>query len=781
MTRRSDVRVWVFGVFVFLTACSGGSAPPPPPSPQAVESAPMPTDGSEDGSESGSESLAEPPTVRTDPEPIQEVPTLDAPSSLLPTVDVAALDTVEAGPFDNGKMWTFEYPPTEYLADTYGLRPDSEWYARARLGALRIPNCSASFVSPRGLVMTNHHCAREFVVQVSEEGEGLLDNGFLARSIDEERPLEEFEADQLIEIVDVTEVVDAELGAIVDPAARTARREAFSEELAERMALERGGEEAGVVVEVISLWNGARTSAYVFHRYENAKLVMAPELQIGFFGGDPDNFTYPRYNLDFAFLRIYGNDGEPIETEHYFEWSEEGVEEGDLIFIIGNPGSTTRLQTMAQLAFRREVEDPAILRFLDTRIEVLEAYLEAYPEDAERLDIRNDVFSLLNSQKAFRGILDGLSDPVLMARRADTEADFVEAIAADVDLQTEFGALIDRIAAIQTEKAAIEPDLWGFAVLGNPDFSAAALIRGIWGLQYASAQSQGAPADALDGIREQLAAVPDQPVELQIALLTARLADFQEFFSDDPGISGFLAGRDPAVVARSVIESTALADSAGAMAAIEAGSVGMDDAALQLTLAYLQRFFTFQGEVTRIDDEERDAAAQLGRARFAVYGTSIPPDATFSLRIADGVVSPYDYNGTRAPVHTTFFGLYDRFHSFAGDEAWDLPERWRNPPEGLDLSTPINFISTADIIGGNSGSPVLNRDLEVVGLVFDGNIESLPGDYIYVDTANRAVSVDARGILEALDEIYDLDRIVLELTTGELFRTEADADAAGGS
>ena len=705
--------------------------------------------------------------------------TIPLPDSAEEATEAVDLDTIRAGRFDNGKMWTFEYPPTDYLRETYAIEADEAWFERARLGALRIPGCSASFVSPNGLIMTNHHCAREFVVQVSGDGEDLLDNGFYATNLDEERAVTEFEADQLLEVFDVTSEVDAALEGIADPGARSDAREAIEEEIQERLAAERGGEEAGIEVEMIQLWNGARTSAYVFRRYENVKLVFSPELQMGFFGGDADNFTYPRYALDFSFFRIYGDDGRPLESEHYFPWSEDGVEEGDAVFIVGNPGGTSRLQTMAELEFRRTVQDRALLDFLSSRVEALEDFQEASPEEAEAEDVTNDIFGLENSLKASQGILGGLFDPVLMARRADSERAFREALAADSALQAEYGDLFDRMADVQRRKAELA-DLFGaFVAFGNPDFTAATILRGIWAIQMLSARSQGAPAEVLTELRARFDSVPDQPEELQIQLMEARFDDMAtNLGATNPNVSGILLGRTPEEAARAIVMGSALADSAAAATALDAGTLGVGDPAVGLMRWFLPAFGEFQSRISPIGDEESDLAARLGQARFEVYGTSIPPDATFSLRIADGVVKSYEYNGTTAPTHTTFFGLYDHFYSYGADSPWTLPERWENPPEGLDLRTPMNFISTNDIVGGNSGSPVLNKDLEIVGVVFDGNIESLPGEFIYVDTHNRSISVDARGILEALDDVYDADRIVMELTTGRLFETEDEADRA---
>ena len=663
----------------------------------------------------------------------------------------------EAGRFDNGKMWTFEYPPMEYFAETYGFAPDSAWFQRARLGSLRLPNCTASFVSPTGLVLTNHHCARESVSQVSEEGETFLDDGFYAETLADERPVEDLYLDQLMAIVDVSDEVDA---------APEATRDSVSELISERIAADYRGDDS-VVVEMISLWNGAKTSAYVFRRFTDLRLVLAPELQLGAFGGDPDNFTYPRYSLDMSFFRVYDVDGEPYEPEFHFPWSMESVGEGDAVFMIGNPGSTSRLQTIAELEFRRDVGDQATLDFITNRVNVLKSFVDDFPEEAEARDLRNSVFSLQNQQKSMIGMAKGLADPVIIARRQDNEDRFRAAIDADAELSEQYGGLIEQLAAIQEQKAEYAADLGAFLALGNPDFDAAIISRGILAFQYVNMQGGGAPPEMLADLKENLRGVVQQPPELQRRLLAARLAEFETFFGvNSDVVRQVLAGRSPDAAAQAILEQSVLTDSAGAISAMEGGMLTGNDPAIQMITAIVPRIGPFQSTFARLTEEEGSITRQIGRARFEIYGTTDPPDATFSLRIADGLVLPYDYNGTVAPIHTTYWGLYDHFYSYGADSDWDLPDRWKNPPAEFDLSTPLNFVSTADIIGGNSGSPVINTDLEIVGVVFDGNIESLPGDYIYLPEANRAVTVDAGGIMEALEHIYRAERLVAELRAG---------------
>ena len=713
---------------------------------------------------------APPPPADQDAPPAAAEPgaPAGAPEQLSAPAPPDPFDTVQAGAFDNGKMWTFDAPPTEYLQSTYGFSPGDDWYARARLGALRIPSCSASLVSPNGLVLTNHHCARDFVTQVTAEDENLLDDGFYAATLDEERPVEDFEADQLIEILDVTDEIHDEVDAVTGAAEQSSVRDSLTKAVGEQIQEERGGEEAGMEVEVVSLYNGALYSAYVFRRYTHARLVMAPELQIGYFGGDPDNFTYPRYSLDFAFFRLYGDDGQPLATDDHFTWSETGTTAGDLVFVLGNPGSTSRLETVAELEFRRDVEMPALLAFLGSRIEAIEGYLEGREDEPGIDEIRNSVFSLLNAQKAYTGMLGGLHDPYIIARRGAAQADFRTALQADPALAEEYLPLFDQMAELQARKAAIAAEFQAFAALGNPNYESALILRTLATFPYRNARQQGASAQELEELLDELKGVANRPRELDEALLRARYQDLVDAFgADDRSVQALLGGLSAEEAAATLMEASAMADSASAVDAVAAGTL---DPATEPAFAFVQgllgRYGSFQGVMSSVSPEEQAIAASLGRARFDVDGTRIPPDATFSLRLADGVVTGFPYNGTVAPAHTTYFGLYDRHYSNPGADEWALPARWMNPSSDFDLSTPLNFVSTADVIGGNSGSPVVNRDLEVVGLLFDGNIQSLPGDYIYMPELNRSVAVDVRGILEALEDIYGAARIVEELTGG---------------
>lgn len=693
------------------------------------------------------------------------------------------LSTVKAGEFDNGRMWTFDYPPVAQLQAAYGFAPDEAWFEKARLGALRLPGCTASFVSPHGLVMTNHHCGRGAVAQVSLPGETLLDDGFTTSSLEEERPVPGLYVDQLVAIEDVTEEIFAALeGQETDAEKASARQEAI--QAAQSRVLDAaGGPDAGFVVQIINLYNGGRYSAYTFKRYTDLRVVMAPELNLGYFGGDSDNFTYPRYALDMTFFRVYDEDGEPYEPEHYFKWSANGSSEGDPVFVIGNPGSTLRLETVAQLEWRRDVQEKTLLELLNSRIDALETYYEDNPSDG----LRNQIFGLKNAQKLYTGRVKGLNDPVIMAKRADTEREFLEdlsekysdRISEDVDVP--YLTVIDDIAAIQDQKRQHAAEYAAFMQMGSgSSLASATLRRALAARTYLNQVAETGNGDTR--MRELVENMPSQDPGLDELYIAARLREIISGFGEtDPAVQEALAGSTAEEVAARVIAASALVSGEAAAAALADGSLTLEDPAIRLVTPFADRLQDYQSALAGLFGQEAELNAQHGRARFEVYGTTRPPDATFSLRIADGVVKAYEYNGSLAPAYTTFYGLYNRHYAHAaGDDPtgeWKLPERWLNAPATFDRSTPLDFVSTNDIIGGNSGSPMLNKDLEVVGLIFDGNIESLPSAFIYQTEVARCVSVDSRGMMEALDEIYDMDRIVLELKTGELVPTEAEADA----
>ncbi len=705
------------------------------------------------------------------PEEAERAEAEEAPDAL-----PARLEGVTVGRFDTGKMWTFDHPPIDYFEESYGFRPDSQWFQHARLGSLRLPNCSASFVSPSGLVLTNHHCARTSITDVEQEGETLLDEGFYASSLEEEREVEDLYADQLISIEDITGQV-YEVGDDADDVVAARRQRA--DQIEQRMDREAKGRDSLLTVEVIELYHGGQYSAYTFRRYDDLRLVFAPHLTVGAFGGDPDNFTYPRYSLDFSFFRVYGDDGEPLEPEYYFPWDEDGAREGEVVFVTGNPGTTSRLATVAQLEFERDYTLPHAIDVLETRIDVLEDYIETHPEETREHDLRNARHQMSNQLKKHRGELAGLRDTMLIARRERAEFELQRQIAEVDTLEDEFGGVIEDIRLLQRSNEAMADQSGAFAFFASPAIDSHVLVRAVYGYIISLMTQRGAPTSQITEIREEVLDVEDWPQELEEDMLAARLRELQRYLgTNDPTVSRILQGRSPEEVAEQIVAGTALTDSSAFVDLLEEGYLQSGDPTVRLAEAITPLYFTIQQQVSGLESREQELNASLARARFALFGTDVPPDATFSLRIADGVVDGYPFNGTRAPSHTTFFGMLDHYYSYNGvSEEWDLPESWVNPPADLDLSVPVNFVSTNDITGGNSGSPVLDRDLQVVGVAFDSNIDALQNTYVYLDERGRAISVDSRGMLHALDVMYDADRIARELTEGRLFETEAEADA----
>lgn len=685
---------------------------------------------------------------------------------LLAPVTLAAqqADTIRAGRYDAGKMWTFEYAPDRYFLETYGFRADSAWFARARLAALRLPGCSAAFVSPHGLVVTNHHCARDGISAVARPGETLLDSGFVARALGEERKVPNFFADQLLAVRDVTDEIQPQVDrATSDTARARVRREAGSA-VGNRLKTEYARTGDSIWVQIVALYNGGRYSGYVFRRFTDVRLVAAPELQLGFFGGDPDNFTYPRYALDFSVLRIYGADGKPFETPNWFTWGKDGVRPGDAVFVIGNPGSTSRLKAMSQLEYERAVSVPAQVGFLASRLGAMRAFYAAHRASGDSMDMRNRMFGVSNSLKSAQGRYGALLDPAIMARRRDAERVLAESLTARRELRDRYGKLLDRMADVQRRKTSFAAPFRAFAFFPIGSAGSALARRAV-----NAARIAGAGRDSAAIFSRRAGAVPDQPPELERAFLALELADIVRAYGPTHAIAraALMGQATPEAAAELLLRTSALADSTKADIALSAG-LPQTDAALVLAAALLPAMTAFERDFGALGTEERELASELGRARFAVFGRSIPPDGTFSPRIADGVVQGYAYNGTEAPPFTTFYGMYDRFRATGPGTDWDLPYRWRTPPAGLDLGTPLDFVSTADTYGGNSGSPTVTKDLRLVGLNFDRNIDALVRDYIYLPERGRNVMVDVRAIQAALQQVYGAQRVVTELLTGQM-------------
>ncbi|AQG82682.1 S46 family peptidase [Spirosoma montaniterrae] len=672
------------------------------------------------------------------------------------TTTTTPIDTTLGGPLDLGKMWTFDSPPTDYFKKTYNINADEKWFDEARMAALRFADyCSASFVSANGLVMTNHHCARESGTGVQRKGEDLNATGFYAKTLAEERKVDGLFVDQLVKIEDITRrVQDAMTAAGTNEQAQLQAREQVFETIKTEYGAK--AEWKGLELQAITFYNGGRYALYGFKRYTDVRLVFMPELQLGFFGGDPDNFTYPRYALDCSFFRVYDNN-KPLQTKHFFKFNTNGVRDGEPIFVIGNPGRTERLKTVAELEFDRDLQTPHTVQLLRNRSSALQAYNATAKNDS----ILNEIFSYENSIKAIGGQLAGMRDPTLMARKARFERQF-KAAAQTKNVPADQLKTWDELAANTQQLRGLFNDA---TYLGPSERTMGDLLTFANVVTQFSQLLASRPEDA-ERARSLMVAPSVKNMALEEAYLAAHLAEAQAGLgNNDPYVQAALNGKSPKEAAAYLVKNTKLTDPefVKELATRPNAASASDDPMLALARIGFPRYLAAARQARQISQRQEVLRGQLGRMLYAVYGNAVPPDATFSLRINDGVVQGYPYNGTQAPIITTFAGLYDRNYSFGDKAPWNLPARWKNPPVAL-LKEPMCFISTNDIIGGNSGSPMINKNREAVGLVFDGNMESLPGEFIFVPDLNRSISVHAGGMVAAMRYIYKADRLVGELT-----------------
>lgn len=698
------------------------------------------------------------------PPAVELTPAEATPPRLAPPNDAVSLShSVELTGSEMGTMWTFEGAPVDRWEEQYGFRPSAEWLEHARLSSLRYGEfCSASFVSERGLVMTNHHCARSCVDAVDRAGEDFLRDGFLARDTSEERRCPGLHLDQLVAVTDVTERLIADDEAL-SAAERAQAVETLSEEL--EADCEAG---TGRTCQVVSLYHGGRYMLYEYRRYPDVRLVFAPELQAGFYGGDPDNFTYPRYALDVSFVRAWGTDGRPVESPNHFGWDPEGADEGEVVFVTGHPGSTSRQITVSQFMYEREIRHPLLLAFFDRRLEVLHAITD--PD--RRRELSNVIFSLENSQKLFRGELAGLRSDSLLARKLRWERELRDRLAGDADAARRFAGLWDGIAELQADKARLFPSI----VIDNTDnlfasehLQLAAAING-WVDQMAlPADERAAPFSGDAAAQTRARILESGPIDVghSAGMLAGRLAIAGEWLgAEDPLVSAVRSGESPEEAARRLMASSRIDDADFRRRAIEldpAELAALDDPLLDLARAVRDVGQRASQEWTTVIEREEAASERFAQAVFRAFGTDLPPDATFTLRITDGTVERYEYNGTFAPPKTTIHGLYARSAEFDDEDPWTLPAAWRAAADRVDMSTPLNFVSTNDITGGNSGSPLIDRDARIVGLAFDGNVEAFPNEFLFGAPGGRTVSVHSAGILEALRSVYGAEALAEEL------------------
>lgn len=672
-----------------------------------------------------------------------------------------------AGPAaaDEG-MWLINRPPNEYLREKYNFEAAPAWLEHVQKSAVRM-GASGSFVSRDGLLMTNHHVGSDEIDKLSTPQRNLMRDGFYAATRDQELPCPDMEVQVLWSIEDVTDRVNAAATEGMSPAgAYEARRKRMTEIEAESQ------KQSGLDSEVVTLYHGARYHLYRYKRYTDVRLVFCPEKQIAFFGGDNDNFEYPRFDLDVTFFRVYENN-KPLQPEHYLRWSKSGATDGDLAFVAGHPGRTRRLLTAEHLRFVRDVDAPATLRYVCRREVQLQTFFNRGAENARIAE--GDLYGVQNWRKALTGGYAALLDPRLIAARRAAEQDLRSAVAADPAWQARWGYAWDHIAQAQDAYGSfylryqmlrdgggrtLRSELFRFAVT---------LVQLTEELTKPSGERLREYRDTeLESVRQQFFSTAPIHDALELERITSGLTYLAEILgADDPIVAAALGGQAPAERAAALLAGTKLRDANerrrlhdGGAEAVRAAADPLLQLAQALDPAYRELRRRYENEVEGV---ERENYARIAAAQFALFGDKRYPDATGTLRLSFGPIRGYRENGRDVPPFTTFGGLYERSAERGGVFPFDLPPRWVERKSRLNLDTPFNFVCTADIIGGNSGSPVVNKAGEVIGLIFDGNIHSLGWDYAFDDVRGRAVAVDSRAIIEALRQVYDADALASEL------------------
>ena len=662
-------------------------------------------------------------------------------------------------------MWTFDNPPLKRLQEGYKFTPSAAWLDKVRLASVRfMDGGSGSFVSSDGLMVTNHHVGLACIQNLSTTEKDYVASGYLAPSRDKEPACPGYEVNVLVGMEDVSaKVLGAVKPAMSDKEAREARRAAIAKienECATRTKSR---------CDVVDLYQGSEFHLYSYKKYTDVRLVFAPEQPIAFFGGDPDNFTFPRHDLDIAFFRAY-EDGKPVKPAAFLPWSQKGIKDGDLVFVSGHPGGTSRMETMAQHESERTVILPFRLATFKRRLTLLHAYAAKAPENERRA--KADIFGIENAQKAFEGRLAALQDAKAMASKAAQEKELQEKAKADAELAKAMGDPWAAIAGAQKKLDARYKEFRMARFAGSRLLAVAGTI-----VQYVAETKKPNEVRLEEFVDANLPSLTNQlyskaPIydDLEELVLADQLLQAQEVLGKDNAfVKAALGGKTPAEVAKEAISGTKLKDVAARKALVEGGSATVD-ASTDPMIALARRIDPMVRELRKFFEDEVDAVVsrageKMAKVRWKIYGKTIHPDATFTLRLAYGVVKGYPAEGTMVAPRTTFHGLYDRSASFGNKDPWALPKRYEEKKGTLNLSTPLNFCHTADIIGGNSGSPTINREGEFVGIIFDSNIHGLAWDYFYTDEKARAVSVDAQGIIEALGKIYDAKSVVDELTT----------------
>jgi hypothetical protein len=678
---------------------------------------------------------------------------------------VICLAAAPRGGADEG-MWLYNQFPKQILKTKYGFEPSDEWLKHVRQSSVRFNSGgSGSFVSSGGLVMTNHHVGADALQKMSTAERDLLKTGYHAKSAAEELNCVDLELNVLMNIQDVTQRVNdaVKLGQSAADA-QLARRAIIN--TIEKEAFDK----SGLRSDVVTLFQGGQYHVYQFKKYTDIRLVFAPEKDIAFFGGDPDNFEFPRYDLDVCFFRVYEND-KPAKIEHFLKWSKAGADDGELVFVSGHPGRTSRLNTVAHLEYLRDVVMPQQLDILRRREVLLKTFSDRSLENARRAT--DDLFSYQNSRKARIGGLAGLQDPAIMSRKKSDEADLRSKVEQDSNLREKYGSAwdevkktIDFVKTIRTEYNLLEP---GQAFNSELFGISRTLVRMAEEDAKPNAQRLREFGEAgRASLEQQLYSEAPIYSDLETAKLADSLAMMTEHLgADHELVKKVLSGKSPRDRAAELIKGCTLAKvderkkiAGGGKSAIESSG----DAMIKLARLVDPRARELRTAIEQqVEEPQRQAYAKLAAARFAILGSTTYPDATFTLRLTYGTVKGFTEDGRTVEPWTTMGGTFRHAEAHGSKEPFALPQSWLKSRDKLDASTPFNFVSTCDIIGGNSGSPVINKAGEVVGIIFDGNIQSLVLDFMYTDTQARAVSVHSAAIQEALRKIYSANALADEL------------------
>jgi hypothetical protein len=660
-------------------------------------------------------------------------------------------------------MWTLDNPPLKQLKEKYGFEPTQAWLDHIRLASVRVGDGgSGSFISPNGLMLTNHHVALGQLQKVSTPQKNYVADGFYAPTAAEELPCPDLELNVLISMENVTAKVMAAVKKGMDPVkALDAKKAAIA--AIERLSLKK----TLLRSDVVSLYQGGEYWLYRYKKYTEVKLVFAPEQQAAFYGGDPDNFTFPRHDLDMALFRAYEK-GKPAKVSHFLKWSAKGASDGELVFIPGHPGSTNRLMTLAQLQFQREYAYPLRLKAMKRMLDVSKKYAAQGMEQARQA--AGMIFGIENGLKVSSGELDGMKAPGFMEKKAAQEAEFRKLIDVDPKWKAEYAGAWDQIAgAIEKQK----PRMKELNFRGVPGLRLGRIALQIVQLVAEMQKTDGKRLDGyhdsqLESLRFRLfSPAPIYPGLEEVMIVDGLKQMQEELGADDPYVQACLDGKTPEEQAKALLAGTKLADPALRKQLVDGGPAAVAKCTDSF-IVLARKLDPIVREMRKwlednIESVTKPAGEKIGQARFAAFGKNAYPDATFTLRLSYGAVKGYPMNGTIAPSKTTFYGLYDRALSFDNKAPFNLPKRVAEARDRIDLSTPLNFVCSGDIIGGNSGSPVVNAAGELVGLVFDGNVESFVGRFFYDETANRTVSVHSAAISEALNKIYGAEKLAKEI------------------